>query len=84
MFTGALIWTGEPAFSIGGHSCGVAVIVVPDLSLVGGADLGDFDGVIWYAAGVVAGALGTRVEKVGDTACKGDISLDTCKRECFM
>ena len=36
--------TGEPVFSTGGHSCGVAVMVDPDTSLAKGADLGDFIG----------------------------------------
>ena len=68
VLTGALICTGEPILSTGGQSWGVTVTAVADRSRARGADLGDL------TAGVVAGALGTRVENVGDTACRGDNS----------
>lgn len=68
VFTGALsICRGDDDFSLGGQSCVVFTIVRPLVSRSSGADfVGDG---AWFVAGVVAGAFGTRVERVGDTPC---------------
>jgi len=60
-----MICNGEDDLSVISHSCGVFTTIASLVLRINGAD---FEG-DRAVAGVVAGALGTRVDRVGDTAC---------------